>query len=138
MDIVEIKSSEGAVRLVLSNPEPSDREPDYFVATVEDAGLRASARVYAYGASGIAALFEDVAANWRGWEGEKTGGTVEGDLCLTCTSDRLGHTFVRVEISSGPYDHDWRAEATIRLDAVQLDEVAQSLRRFFRPEHRAV
>ena len=139
-DRVEIKSSEGAACLTLSEPE-ADRggdPPGYFTATVVDANFRASSRVYAYGAGNIADLFEDLARNWRGWEGEKSGGSIEGDLCIDCESDRLGHTFARVTLTSGPYDRCWRAEVTIRLDAGQLDGLAKQARQFFGPSVRAV
>ena len=139
-DRVEIKSSEGAACLTLSEPE-ADRggdPPGYFTAMVVGTNLSASSRVYAYGAGNIADLFEDLARNWRGWEGEKSGGSIEGDLSLVCESDRLGHTFVRVTLSSGPYDHDWRAEVTIRLDAAQLGGLAKQVRQFFGPAVRAV
>ena len=110
-DWVEIKSSEGAACLTLSEPEAvrGGDPPGYFTATVVDANLRASSRVYAYEASSIADLFEDLARNWRGWDGTKSGGSLEGDLCLDCESDRLGHTFIRVTLTSGPYDRSWRS-----------------------------
>lgn len=132
-DRVEIKSSEGPACLTLSEPQKDSGESPivYFAASVRDTNLRAVSRVYAYGAENIASLFEDVARNWRGWEGEKSGGSIEGDLSLTCESDLLGHTFVRVTLASGPYDHNWRVEVTIRLDAAQLDGVAKQLRSFF-------
>ena len=133
-DRVQIKSSEGSACLTLSVPEANrSGAPDYFTAIVVDANFRAMSRVYAYQASNIADLFEDLALNWRGWEGTKSGGSLEGDLCLDCESDRIGHTFMRVALLSGPYDRQWRAEITIRLDAGQLDGLAKQARQFFGP-----
>lgn len=137
-DRVEIKSSEGSARLTLSEPETvrGGDPPGYFTATVSDTDLRAVSRVYAYGAASIADLFEGLARDWRGWEGERSGGSIEGDLLLDCTSDRLGHTFVRVTLIAGSYDHDWRAEISIRLDAAQLGGLAKQTRSFFGPMSR--
>jgi hypothetical protein len=64
---VKIQSSDSVAKLTLSHPEIDvDPRLNYFTATIEDAGLRASARVYADMAESIPPLFEDIAANWRG------------------------------------------------------------------------
>lgn len=68
-------------------------------------------------------LFEGIAVNWKDWEGNKLGSTIESDLILTCTLDSLGHTFVRVCLLSHTYN--WNVGTTIRLDAAQLDGIAK-------------
>jgi len=130
---VKIQSADRPAYLLLSQPAPEHGNNDLasFVATINDKGLQASSRIYAYGARHITDLFDDVAKNWKGWAGEKVRGSIEGDLCFSCTSDGLGHTFVKIELSSGPYDLDWQAETTLQLDAAQLDHIASQLRQFF-------
>jgi hypothetical protein len=131
IDEVVIQSANSPGRLVLSYPEyRGDSSLNYFVATVEDAGLEASSRLYAFRADALLDLFKDLAANWKGWEGEKLGSTIEGDLLLTCTSDSLGHTFVRVRLR--PYMHNWEVETIIQLDAAQLEEITKRLCSFLK------
>jgi hypothetical protein len=130
-DEVVVQSSNSPGRLILSNPEYHPNcGLNYFVATLEDADLEASSRVYAYRADALLTLFRDLAANWRGWEGEKLGSTIEGDLLLTCTSDSLGHTFVKVRLISQM--HNWNVEITLRLDVAQLDKIAKRLKAFLK------
>jgi hypothetical protein len=130
IDKVVIQSSNSGARLTFSDPEFSpDSRLNYFVVTVEDAGLTAASRIYAYMAEGLAELFTDIAENWRGWKGEKKTETIEGDLALTCTSDTLGHTFVKISLSSLKYN--WTVQTTLRLDAGQLEEIAKQLNWFF-------
>lgn len=130
MNEVIVRSSDTGAKLILSDPEfDLNQSLNYFVATIEDAGLTASSRIYAYRAEELVDLFTDIAKNWQGWIGEKKGEIVEGDLELVCTSDSLGHTFVEVRLSS--LRHNWVAQATIRLDAGQLEGIAKQLTRFF-------
>src|SRR5260370_41832297 len=94
-----IRSNQGTGGLELSDLQPSDpsRPLDSFTATVILDGLRASTRVYAYRFEGLVDLFADLARNWRGWEGEKRWESLEAELKLACSCDRLGHVQVRIE-----------------------------------------
>ncbi len=69
VDDLIIQSSDSAAKLIFSDPEyNTDPRLDYFVATVEDTGLRASSRVYAYMSEALAKLFDDMAGvklKWR-------------------------------------------------------------------------
>ncbi len=129
VDNLIIQSSDSAAKLVFSDPEyNTDPRLDYFVATIENTGLRASSRVYAYMSEALVKLFDNMAVNWKGWVGEKRAETIEGDLIFSCTSDHLGHAFVNISLSS--LKHNWTVRAVIRLDAGQLEEIARGLRRF--------
>jgi hypothetical protein len=48
---------------------------------------RSTARVYIYEPYHLAAFFADLAAQWKGWAGEKEWHSVEDDFALSCTSD---------------------------------------------------
>src|SRR5262245_52005778 len=101
IDKVVIQSSNSGARLTFSDPEfGPDPRLNYFVVTLEDAGLIATSRICAYMMEGLAELFTDIAEHGRGCKGEKKAETIEGDLVLTCTSDALGHTFVKISLSS--------------------------------------
>jgi hypothetical protein len=96
-------------------------------------GLRAEREVYAYAPLGdFRALFEGMARDWRGWQGERSWTSLEGELHLGCTHDGLGHIAIRVELETenrGP--SDWKAVGTIRVEAGVLDALAAAARSFF-------
>ena len=66
---------------------------EYFRVAIRSHNLSASIQVYAWNSFGsrLEQFFEDVAANWRRWDGEKKWNSLEGELSLVCTSDKLGH-----------------------------------------------
>src|ERR1700691_5899488 len=102
-DAVTIRSSNSDYKLTVSEPRPpSIRYPvEYLRASLSGSGLKASATgVYLYDAQGLAQFFQDMAANWKGWEGEKTWSSIEGEFGLAATSDRLGHITLRIRLRS--------------------------------------
>ena len=133
-----IKSNEGSRWLELSAPlppgDPTDPEApplEYFVATLALEGLQASLRIYGWGSESLVTSLEEMARDWRGWEGEKDWQSVEGDLALRATHDRLGQVCVTVALRS--YDAPvWRAEGDLAVDPGSLDQLAAGARRFFR------
>ena len=76
-------------------------------------------------------LFHDLAKHWRGWSGEKSAESPEGHLQLTCTADRTGHVAIRVRLRNMAVDDDWRVEATLHLEAGQLDRLATEATAYF-------
>jgi Family of unknown function (DUF6228) len=106
---------------------------DRWQVTLSLAGLSASADVDACGHDGehtLDLLFRRLADDWRGWEGERTWSSLEGDLDLAATHDGLGHVALRVRLRSGPYEEDWLATGTIWLEAGQLDATARDAAAF--------
>ena len=68
-----------------------------------------------------------MAANWRGWEGELSWGTLEGEFKMTATCDRLGHIDLLVEMKSDSYPRDWELKARLLLEAGTLDQLHRSV-----------
>jgi hypothetical protein len=65
-------------------PRNPDGTTDYLTVTAELEGLRASRKIYDYGGwSGLLAFVEELAAHWRGWNGNKTFDSLEGDFRLS-------------------------------------------------------
>ena len=131
VDEVTIKSSRSAGELKFSEPKPPGRSRvvEYCRVSLKDRDIAASsARVY--DPAGVVMLFDDMAAHWRGWEGEKQWSSVEDHLALSCTSDGLGHVAMDVTLKSGPYDDDWGVRAIIHVEAGQLEELAANVRLF--------
>ncbi len=134
---VIIKSSRSAGELKLSDPKPPGaRYPvEYLRVSLKDKGIAASsAKIYLYEPHSLAAFFEDLAVNWKGWEGVKQWSSIEGDFSLSCEADGLGHVAIEVELKSGLYADDWRVKAVIHADAGQLSEVAGKVRLFLHVE----
>jgi hypothetical protein len=85
-----ITSSRSAGKLKLLEPKPpgSNHPVEYVRVSLEDRDIAASSeRVYIYEPYHLAAFFADLAAQWKGWEGEKEWHSVEDDFALSCTSD---------------------------------------------------
>lgn len=130
---VAIKSSRSAGELKLSEPKPpGSRHPvEYLRVSLRDKDIAAaSARVYLYEPHGLASLFAELAANWKGWEGVKQWRSVEGDFALSCTSDRLGHVALEVTLKSGVYEDDWCVRAVIHVEAGLLEGIAAKVKQF--------
>jgi hypothetical protein len=114
-----------------SPPDPSKPIDGFWVrATVLN--LSAAAQVYAgYAPSHPAPLFADMARQWAGWSGELVWQSLEGELAIRCSRDRVGHIFIRVELQSGLMHEDWRVVATISTEAGQLEGIARDAELFF-------
>jgi hypothetical protein len=137
VDKVTIKSSRSTGELTLYDPKPpGSRYPiEYLRVGLKDKDIVASsAKVYIYEPHSLAALFEELAAGWKGWEGAKDWSSVEGDFSLSCRSDGLGHVAIEVTLKSGLYEDDWCVKAVIHVDASQLDEVASKVSQFLHVE----
>jgi Family of unknown function (DUF6228) len=76
-------------------------------------------------------LFEELASNWKGWEGVKTWLAIEGELELRATCDRIGHVTVAVSISPHVHAGQWSALAGVTIEAGQLERLATEARLFF-------
>lgn len=125
-----LKSAAGGAQLTLSEHAGNfSAGRRYFIATLEDVSLLASTPIYAGQAETLAALFAEMATQWRGWAGEKRAGTLEDDLELVCTSDSLGHVFVTVRLIS--WRDGWQVQARLQLEAGQLDRLAREFRAFW-------
>jgi Family of unknown function (DUF6228) len=79
--------------------------------------------------AGLADLFEFFANNWKGWEGSKRWGSLEGELHIAAHSDRLGHVYLTVNLREGA-PPKWTLEARLILDAGMLAGLAACARQF--------
>jgi hypothetical protein len=93
--------------------------------------VEASVEVYDMFPEAWAKLFEDMARQWRGWDGALQHASLEGHISVSCTSNRTGHIKVRVKLNGEPSGADWLAANTLYLEAGQLDELARQARDYF-------
>lgn len=132
MDQISIKADQGRAWLELTRlaAVQGDRQEDSVTATLVHEGLRARAEVYipeGQGLDGLDSLFVTMADQWRGWAGEKSWGSLEGELSLSCTHDGLGHVKLAVELRRDVLDESWTARAVLVVWAGSLERIARSL-----------
>jgi hypothetical protein len=114
----EIRSSERGARLLLR------RYQGGLIAEFDAPDLSSATQVYVLGGCDhLDRFWRDLAENWRGWEGTRSWQSLEGDLELSATSDRLGHVALEVRLEEGaPFP--WRVHGKLSLDAGQLHRIA--------------
>ncbi len=91
----------------------------------------ATARDYAFSclyedAASLVAFFGKLASDWRGWSGVHAWESLEGELSLQASADRLGHITLRVGLRSVD-PPTWAVDAALELDAGGLDRVAKAV-----------
>jgi len=110
-----------------------DAKSDLMTVKLDFENLNASAPVYAYMKLQILTdLFANMASHWKGWSGEKSWESLEGELKLRCTSDTGGHITIQVELTSG-HGHvppTWKLGAVLVTEAGQLDTIASNFKAF--------
>jgi hypothetical protein len=112
---------------------PDPRRPlERFKVRLTGLDLEAIVRVYAEGGDPHPApLFAQMAAHWRGWQGQFAWDAAHGGLALRGEQDRAGHVALRVELRCGPSDDDWSVRATVMAEAGQLEDLARRSAAFF-------
>ena len=134
MDEFFIPSAAGDGGLLFFQRSPPDPTIpiDGFWVRVTDQNLSAAAQVYAgYAPSHPVSLFAEMAQQWAGWSGELVWESLEGELKIRCSRDRVGHIFIRVELRAGQMPEDWRVIATVLAEAGQLEGIARRAELFF-------
>jgi Family of unknown function (DUF6228) len=78
-----------------------------------DAPLRVSSH-YANGFDELAGFFQMLAADWRGWPGERSYESLEHELRLTARHD--GHVRIAVELRQSSLPDGWSASGVVIID----------------------
>ncbi len=102
-----------------------------FRVTIKSTHLTSFTDVYAFDPFNfnLVRFFEDLAKNWKGFDGEKEWSSLEGEFSLVCTSDNLGHFALEATIRN---IEDTRcARKTIYIEAGQLEKIILEARKFF-------
>jgi len=89
----------------------------YAWTRLKTAGLDASLRVSAHYATSFDELvnfFNRLAADWRGWQGERAYESLEHELRLTAIHN--GHVLLVVQLRQSSLPDGWSAAAVIQLD----------------------
>ncbi len=101
-------------------------------------GLDASRRVWAHYATGfdeLVAFFNGLAADWRGWQGERTYESLEHDLRLTAIHD--GHVRLLVQLQETAGLDEWSATGIVQLDpGEEMTRAAEDVAALLSPPER--
>jgi hypothetical protein len=109
--------------------ELNDFKRNFCTATLRSRGVSGTAAVGTYMSAGLADLFQFCADNWKGWEGTKRWGSLEGELSIVAHSDRVGHVYLWVELREGA-PAKWTLKAGLVVDAGILSSLATRAREF--------
>lgn len=116
MSDVEVISIEG-YRLILrpSQRATAEGEPWSLFAELDNGHGRASTAVWDLGTD-LADFLGGLARDWRGWDGERSYSSLEGELDITARHDGLGRIQLVVGIG-GLSPPAWRFETEMMLGA---------------------
>lgn len=104
---------------------------EYFRVTIKSNHLYSFTNVYTFDPydSNLVKFFEDLAKNWKGFDGKKEWSSLEGEFSLSCASDNLGHFALEATIRN---NEDTRyARKTFYIESGQLEKIVQEARDFF-------
>ena len=125
-----------SLRLLSNDGECVDIESDgdSWLVSLSGPDLSASARAdYGgyYPAGRVAAFFDDLALNWRGWTDEKTWRSSDDQLRFAASHDGLGHVTLRATLRDRDWPGEvWTVELLLRVDAGALEAIASDVAAF--------
>jgi hypothetical protein len=127
--LINSSDSSSSLRIYGLAGDSEERDSEYFSVEVKSFQFQAMRRVYSHrDAVSLVSLFEWMADNWKGWSGNRSWSSVEGEFSLDCSSDNLGHIHLDVVISDNNHSEPWKIEARINIDAEQLSAIANQAR----------
>jgi hypothetical protein len=121
---MQIKSNRDGFEFALDQTSRAD----YYQAELACGSMNAAVEFYEMGLRPVKPFFDDLAASWRGWDGERQWTALEGEVRLSATHDGLGTVTLAVELRSGHYTDagaSWSARGVLYLDAGGLDALAR-------------
>jgi len=117
-----IRAGDGA-ELVLGPPDP-----DAFAAHLHAPGLDAEVAVFHYGGDFLGRYFAELAANWRGWEGDREWRSLEGALEFHASISKAGAVLLQVVLRNSAFS--WRLTYDFGIENGELDVLAHEAAAF--------
>jgi len=107
---------------------------DSFRAEVRRDRLHASADIVSrvhrgHPSDGLADFFTGLAANWKGWSGQREWISFERDLKLSAQSHHTGHIHLHVHLNHGA-PPSWELGFGLGLEAGELERLSTEARAF--------
>jgi hypothetical protein len=138
-DVLEIRSNEAGAQLLSirhdaeSSPHP-ELDDAYWIAALCCGPMQASLRFYEMNLGGLSGYFATLAADWRGWSGERRWRSLEDDVTLVARHDGLGAVTLTARLRTEAFaTHRWDASAELVLDAGALDRLVRQVETLLRP-----
>lgn len=100
-----------------------------FETTVQTPWLRCVAPSSTYMCGPPTTFFAELAANWRGWDGERRWADLERRVTLAASADSLGHVTIKVTLK-GPNYQDL-AEVRLIFEAGALEHMSAEMASMF-------
>jgi hypothetical protein len=100
-----------------------------FLTTVETPWLRCVAPSSTYMCGPPSTFFAELAAIWRGWDGERRWADLERRVALAATADSQGHVTIKVTLK-GPNYQDL-AEVRLIFEAGALENISVAMASMF-------
>ena len=102
------------------------------MASIEGDGPQASVRVWGYTDCDLLVdLFESVARDWRGWQGERAWASIEGEFRIGVSTNSTGKVTIAVQLSCDDGEDNWRLTIPVFSEAGQLEGIARQVATFF-------
>jgi|HubBroStandDraft_6_1064221.scaffolds.fasta_scaffold1126627_1 hypothetical protein len=143
--VVPVEVNLGERWLKLGDPSGSmiqiwgSREPGYneygfvdFRVAITGAGLDAESSVQTMedGLPNLRSFFRDLAADWRGLNGDSAWEAIEHDLTIEGRHDPLGHVLLTFVLRENYKPRAWQVRATVQLEAgEEMTKVADAIYR---------
>lgn len=108
-------------------------EGEYFTVELTSKAIAAQRRVWAYTDGNLLVkMFESMASSRNGWQGQVGWSSIEGELALACTCDKLGHVYIDLDLKDEANGGErWSVSSRIQTELGQLLRIASDARRFF-------
>lgn len=111
---VTVGSSETKLQFVCVR-QRKDGGADLIRVRILSTGLEAEGDAYEHNGYGaLAAFFEGMAADWRGWSGERSYFSLEGHLEITAIHD--GHVRLAIRLTEHLGHSAWKVQAHVVVD----------------------
>ena len=108
------------------------RNGDYFIASIDGDGPQAAVRVWGYtDCELLVDLFESIARDWRGWQGERTWSSIEGEFHIAVSTTSTGRVTIAVQLAHNDGEDGWRLTIPVFAEAGQLESIARHVAAFF-------
>jgi uncharacterized protein DUF6228 len=127
--------AEGGRSLTLQRTRAQDNESVWsYVAKLTIPEGELATEVYDHG-DWLRPFFQDLADAWRGFEGTKEYGSLEGQLLLACQHDGRGTVECKVTLRQ-PWPPEWSVEAVLHFGAgAHLERLADQVGAFVAGGH---
>lgn len=125
--------SDCGYRLLFHSQERDDDEwLAFYSVTMSAPDMKGTIRVdnSPYGTT-PAELFAEIARDWKGFKGEKSWGSLEGEFNISAKSDSTGHITIRASINTGCTPPCSKMVSDFEIEAGQLEKIDNQVSEFF-------